>query len=86
MARREKTIDEKKFLISVSKRLVALRKRTHNNYENFAFDNNLTRSQYGNYETGQDFTMTTFFRLLKAYKISPEEFFNEGFEEQNFKP
>tara|TARA_B100000809_G_C14842551_1_gene425318 strand:- start:502 stop:645 length:144 start_codon:yes stop_codon:yes gene_type:complete len=43
MARQEKTEEEKRFIICIADRLVALRKKTHDNYEKFAYDKKTTK-------------------------------------------
>ena len=50
------------------------------NYEQFAFEHNLPRAQYGRYEQGQDLRFSSLLKVLKAFDISLEEFFKEGFE------
>lgn len=71
---------EKK-LKQVGKRLKTLRKaKGYSNYEQFAYENNIGRAQYGRYEKGSDLRLSTFFKVLEAMNISPEEFFREGFE------
>ncbi len=44
----------------------------------------LPRSQYGRYENIQDFNMTSFFRLLKAFEMTPQQFFENGFEKYDY--
>ncbi|GLU57350.1 hypothetical protein Dfri01_68110 [Dyadobacter frigoris] len=49
----------------------------YTNYENFAFDNNIARSQYGKYEKGtEDLRLSSLLKVLKAMNISFEDFFN----------
>ena len=61
-------------------RLKLLRKKKYSNYEHFAYENELNRVQYGRYENGKDLRMSTFLKILTALKITPKEFFSEGFE------
>lgn len=52
----------------------------YTSYEQFAFDHNLGRAQYGRYERGtEDIRYLTLLKVLKALGITPEEFF-EGFD------
>jgi transcriptional regulator with XRE-family HTH domain len=51
------------------------------NYEQFAYQNDISRSQYGRYENGEDLRFSSLLRVLKALDISLAEFFGEGFEE-----
>lgn len=60
----------------VGKRLRDLRKKAgYKSYENFAFDNDLTRQTIERAEHGENITLDTLFKILKILKISPEEFF-----------
>lgn len=56
-------------------------KAGYTNYENFAWDNDISRMQYWRMEKGANFTMVTFLKILDAHKISLGEFFKEGFED-----
>jgi transcriptional regulator with XRE-family HTH domain len=68
-------------LEKLSKRLKEIRiAKGFNNYEQFAFKNDISRSQYGRYENGQDMRFSSLCRVLKALDITLAEFF-EGFEE-----
>jgi transcriptional regulator with XRE-family HTH domain len=71
----------KKQLANLGERLRALRKeRGFSNYEQFAFDHELPRAQYGRYENGEDLRFTSLLKVLKAMNISLKDFFSEGFE------
>ena len=66
---------------NLGKRLKEIRiKRGYTNYEQFAFDNELPRAQYGRYEKGQDLRFSSLIKVLKAMNISLKEFFEQGFE------
>ena len=54
--------------------------RGFSNYEQFAFEHNLPRAQYGRYEQGQDLRFSSLLKVLKALDVSLEEFFKEGFD------
>ena len=47
----------------------------YKNYEQFAFEHRIPRSQYGRYEKGSDLRCSTLVKVLKAMDISLEEFF-----------
>ena len=48
--------------------------------EKFAFDNELSRSLYSNYENGKgNITYRNLFKVTKALGISLKDFFSEGF-------
>ncbi len=65
----------------LAKRIKSLRiKKGYNSYENFAFDNGIHRAQYGRYETGTDLQYTSLLRIAKAFDMTLEEFFSEGFD------
>lgn len=68
-------------LNNLASRLKEIRKeKGYANYEQFAFDNELPRAQYGRYEKGQDLRFSSLVKVLKALNISLKEFFSEGFE------
>ena len=76
MSKHEKYIEEN--LESLGKRLQVLRKaKGYQNYEQFAFEHNISRAQYGRYEKGQDLRFSTLCKVLKALDVSLEEFFKE---------
>jgi len=52
----------------------------YTNYENFAFEHKLPRTQYGRYEQGQDLRFSSLVKLVEAFGITLEEFFSEGFD------
>ncbi len=65
-----------KRLIKIGEKLRHLRKAAgYKSYENFAFDNELNRVQYGRMEKGSNITIASLLRVLDIHKISPEEFF-----------
>ncbi|MEM6718125.1 MAG: helix-turn-helix transcriptional regulator [Bacteroidota bacterium] len=79
MANHETYIEEN--LEKLGKRLKDLRKQKgYRNYEQFAFDHNISRAQYGRYENGQDLRFSSLLKVLKALDISLEDFFKEGFD------
>ena len=47
----------------------------YKNYEQFAFEHRIPRSQYGRYEKGSDLRFSSLVKVLKAMDISLEEFF-----------
>jgi len=50
----------------------------YTNYEQFAYDHNIPRAQYGRYERGQDLRISSLLKVLRALEVSPSEFF-KGF-------
>ncbi len=76
MAKHEKYIE--KNLKKLGDKLQELRKeKGYKNYEQFAFDNNIPRAQYGRYEKGQDLRFSSLCKVLKALDVSFEEFFKD---------
>lgn len=62
-------------------RLRQLRLRSHSSHEIFAYENKIGRVQYGRYERGaSDIQYTTLLRIIKAFDMTIEEFFSEGFD------
>lgn len=47
----------------------------YSNYEAFAFKNDISRAQYGRYEKGEDLRFTSLMKLIRAFGMSPDEFF-----------
>lgn len=72
---------QEKQLANFATRLKSLRiQRGYTNYEHFAYDNKISRSQYWRYENGEDIRLTTLLRILDAFDISLKDFFSEGFD------
>jgi transcriptional regulator with XRE-family HTH domain len=68
-------------LKKLANRIKSLRiKKGYSNYENFAFENDIARSQYGKYEKGEDLRYSSLMRVIKALGVSVKEFFSEGFD------
>lgn len=71
---------EAKKLKQVGERLKYYRKKAgYTNYEYFAYENNISRPQYGKYEAGSNIQLNTLIKILKALNVSLEEFF-KGFD------
>jgi transcriptional regulator with XRE-family HTH domain len=66
----------------LAKRIKKLRiSKGYSNYEYFAFEKNIPRSQYGRYEKGEDLRFSSLIKLIRAFGMTPEQFFSEGFED-----
>jgi transcriptional regulator with XRE-family HTH domain len=62
-------------------RIKSLRiKMGYSNYENFAFEHDIPRAQFGRYERGEDLRYSSLLKVTKALGISMEDFFKEGFD------
>ncbi|HTA26427.1 MAG TPA: helix-turn-helix transcriptional regulator [Bacteroidia bacterium] len=69
-----------KDLQKLAKRIKQLRTdQGYTNYEHFAFDHFIARTQYARYEQGEDLRFTSLLKLLRAFGISLSQFF-AGFE------
>lgn len=76
-----KPVQPNKDFIQLGERIKALRiKKGYTNYEYFAYDNDISRAQYGRYERGEDLRYSSLLKLIKAHKMTVEEFFSEGFD------
>lgn len=70
------TEEEKIVLKKVGERLKQLRKDAgYTSYEYFAYDNNISRPQYGKYEAGANIQLNTLIRILKSLNVSLDDFF-----------
>ena len=68
-------------LIKLGNRIKQLRiKKGYDSYEFFAYDNNISRTQYGRYERGEDLRYSSLVRVVKAFDMTMKEFFSEGFD------
>lgn len=65
----------------LAKRIKALRmEQGYDNYEIFAYEKEISRSQYGRYEQGEDVRFSSLMKLIRAFGLTPKEFFSEGFD------
>jgi hypothetical protein len=72
----ELSAKHEKQLIKVGDRLRVLRKKAgYKSYENFAFDNEINRVQYGRMEKGTNITLLSLLKVLDIHKLTLEEFF-----------
>lgn len=66
---------------NLGKRIKELRKeKGYSNYEFFAYENKIGRSQYGRYEKGVDMQFSSILKLIQMHGMSVKDFFGEGFE------
>lgn len=79
--KKEAKNEESIYLKKVGERLKYFRKKAgYSNSEYFAYENNLSRPQYGKYEAGANIQLNTLIRILKLMNVTLEEFF-QGFNE-----
>ncbi len=63
-------------LILLGTRIKELRmKKGYTNYENFAFEHNIPRSQFGRYEKGEDLRYSSLIKIIRAFDMTIEDFF-----------
>ena len=73
------TEEERLVLKKIGERLKQIRKEAgYTSYEYFAYENNISRPQYGKYEAGANIQLNTLIRILKKFNVSLEDFF-KGF-------
>lgn len=66
---------------NLGKRIKSLRiQKGYTNYENFAFDHDLPRAQFGRYEQGEDLRFSSLMKVIRAFGMTPQEFFEKGFD------
>jgi transcriptional regulator with XRE-family HTH domain len=66
---------------NLGKRIKELRKKKgFTNYEFFAYENGISRSQYGKYEQGSDMQFSSLVKLIEMHGLTLKEFFSQGFE------
>lgn len=74
-------IEESIYLKKIGERLKYFRKKAgYTNSDTFAYDNNISRPQYGKYEAGANIQLNTLIKILKLMDVTLEEFF-QGFNE-----
>lgn len=72
----ELTSKQEKRLQKIGERLRELRKQAgYKSYENFAFDNEVNRVQYGRMEKGSNMTIGSLLKVLEVHKMTLEDFF-----------
>jgi transcriptional regulator with XRE-family HTH domain len=60
----------------IGKRIKELRiEAGYSNAEKFAFENQITRSQYAMWEKGQDMKVSSLLRITRAHNITLDDFF-----------
>jgi len=65
----------------LGERIKALRlQRGYTSYEYFAYEHNISRAQFGRYEKGQDLRFSSLVKIVNAFGLTIQEFFNEGFD------
>ena len=82
--KKKKPIPVKKIpsdILKMANRLKSLRvKKGFTSYEAFAYEHGLSRALYGRYEKGKDLRYSSLVKVVKAFDMTLEEFFSEGFD------
>ncbi|WEK18864.1 MAG: helix-turn-helix transcriptional regulator [Candidatus Pedobacter colombiensis] len=77
----KKAKKKSKEIVQLGKRIKFLRnKKGYSNYEYFAYEHEISRSQFGRYENGEDMRFSSLIRVIKALDMTLEEFFSKGFD------
>ncbi len=67
-------------IVKLAARIKAIRKSLgYTNADFFAYENGISRSQYARYENGEDIRYSSLMKIIKAFKMTPEQFFSEEF-------
>ena len=71
----------KEQLKKLGERIKSLRiAKGYTNYEYFAYEHNIPRAQFGRYERGEDLRFSSLVKVVKAFGMTLQEFFSEGFD------
>jgi transcriptional regulator with XRE-family HTH domain len=75
----KKTPADIELLKKVGKRIKKLRQQSkYANYEVFAYEKNISRSQVYRYEKGtDDLQLTSLIKIIRALEVTPSEFFKD---------
>ncbi len=78
--RMSKDFSKEEVLKKLGERIKSLRiSKGYSSYEYFAYEHNISRAQFGRYERGEDLRFSTLTKIVKAFDMTLEEFFSEGF-------
>ncbi|UCA58623.1 helix-turn-helix domain-containing protein [Chryseobacterium rhizoplanae] len=78
----EKEFIKEEVLKKLGKRIKEIRiAKGYSSYEYFAYEHNISRAQYGRYEKGEDLRFSTLAKVINAFGMTMNEFFAEGFED-----
>ncbi len=77
------SMDEQEFtshaLQSLGERIKKLRlEKGYTNAEKFAYEHNISRSQYARYERGADIRFSSLAKIIHAFGMTVEEFFSKN--------
>lgn len=80
MGNKQNTTFAEEELQKLGSRIKQLRiQKGYTSYEYFAYEKDISRAQYGRYENGEDLRYSSLIKIVKAFDMSMEEFFSDGF-------
>jgi transcriptional regulator with XRE-family HTH domain len=78
---KKKELNVDKQLEKLGARIRQLRiEKGYSSYEYIAYENNISRAQFGRYEQGQDLRFSSLIKVVNALGVTLEEFFSAGFD------
>jgi transcriptional regulator with XRE-family HTH domain len=76
--RKEEPLDEsQEFVQKICDKIRTVREATGLSQEKFALQAGIDRTQWGNMETGVDMRLSTLYRAVNAFGMTPAEFFKD---------
>jgi transcriptional regulator with XRE-family HTH domain len=73
--------DRQEEFTKLGNRIRSLRiKKGYSSFEQFAYEHDISRAQFGRYEKGEDLRFSSLLKVVKAFDMNLQEFFSEGFE------
>ncbi|ABG58453.1 helix-turn-helix domain-containing protein [Cytophaga hutchinsonii] len=79
----KKVVNKKtdKHIQALAARIRQIRKKLgYTNADFFAYEHNISRSQFSRYESGEDIRFSSLMNVINALGMTAEEFFSEGFD------
>jgi transcriptional regulator with XRE-family HTH domain len=73
---KKKELSVEQELEKLGKRIKQLRiEKGYTSYEYFAYENDISRAQFGRYEKGEDLRYSSLLKVIKAFDMTVSEFF-----------
>jgi len=80
MKKKKEKVQPSEDVLNLAKRIRDIRtKKGYTSHEIFAYEHNIPRAQFGRYEAGQNMRFDSLLKVIKAFDMTLEEFFSEGF-------
>ncbi|QDW27257.1 helix-turn-helix transcriptional regulator [Pedobacter sp. KBS0701] len=81
LSHKKHALPSDEYLKKLGARIRSLRiSRGYTNYDKFAYEHDIDRSQWGRFENGKDLRFTSLLQIVSVFDMTLEEFFSEGFE------